>query len=228
MQGNLQQTTDLITSSANQFWQAIGDFVPALLGAIVLIILGVLVAKLVEAVLVKVLQLLKVDKLKKNQKVANTLKETGLDIDVIGLLGRVAFWVVVVIFAMAAVEVLGLSAMRDVLRELLGYLPSVLAAVVVLTVTIAGARLLRDAVTITLKQMSVDYAGIVGSVAHWAIIVFGVIMTVDQLGFDTTIITTNVTVVVAGVMLGLALAFGLGGRNQAEKLLEDLRDKYKK
>lgn len=227
MQG-ITTTTDLITSSANEFWSAIGNFVPALLGAIVLIVLGALVAKLAEMIIVKVLRWVGVNKLKDNEKVANTLKETGLEVDVVSVIGRTAFWVIIIIFAMAAVEVLGLSAMRDVIRELLAYLPNVLAAVVVLTVTIAGARLLRDAVTVALKQMSVDYAGIVGSVAHWAIIVFGAIMTVDQLGFDTTIITTNVTIVVAGVMLALALAFGLGGRNQAERILEDLRQKRQK
>ncbi len=224
----VEETTNLITDSANEFWQAIGDFVPALLGAVVLIIAGALVAKLAEVVVVKVLQWMGVNKLKDNRKLADTLKSTGLEVDIVNVVGRVAFWVVIIIFAMAAVDVLGLSAMRDVIRELLAYLPNVLAAVVVLTVTIAGARLLRDAVTVALKQMSVDYARIVGAVAHWAIIVFGSIMTIDQLGFDTTIITTNVTIVVAGVMLGLALAFGLGGRNQAEQILEDLRNKNSK
>ncbi len=227
MQG-IENTTNLITSSANEFWQAMGGFVPALLGAIVLLILGVLVAKIAEVIIVKALQWAGVNKLKDNEKVAKTLKESGLQTDVVNIVGRVVFWVVVVIFAMAAVDVLGLTAMRDVIRELLAYLPQVLAAAVVLTVTIAGARLLRDIVSATLKQTGVDYANVVGGLVHWAIIVFGVIMTVDQLGFDTTIVTTNVTVVVAGVMLALALAFGLGGRAQAEKLLEDLRNRHKK
>jgi hypothetical protein len=224
----VNQTTDLITDAANAFWSSIGAFVPALLGAILLIVAGALVAKIAETVITKVLRLAGVDKLKDNKKVAQTLKDTGVKFDIVNIVGRVAFWIVIIIFAMAAVDVLGLSAMREVINELLAYLPNVLAAVVVLTVTIAGARLLREAITIALKQMSVDYAGIVGSFAHWAIIVFGSIMTIDQLGFDTTIITTNVTVVVAGVMLGLALAFGLGGKNQAEEVLKDLRNKSKK
>lgn len=224
MQG-IETTTNLITSSANEFWHAIGNFVPALLGAILLIILGALIAKLGEMLTTKILRWVKVDKLKDNKNVAQTLKQTGLEVDVVAVIGRTVFWVIVIIFAMAAVDVLGLTAMRDVIRELLAYLPNVLAAAVVLTVTIAGARLLRDTVKITLGQMGVDYAPIVGTVVHWAIIVFGVIMTVDQLGFDTTIVTTNVTIIVAGIMLALALAFGLGGRNQAEKILEDLRNK---
>lgn len=224
MQG-IETTTNLITSSANEFWQAIGNFVPALLGAILLIILGALIAKLGEMLTTKILRWVKVDKLKDNKNVAQTLRQTGLEVDIVAVIGRVVFWVIVIIFAMAAVDVLGLTAMRDVIRELLAYLPNVLAAAVVLTVTIAGARLLRDTVKITLGQMGVDYAPIVGTVVHWAIIVFGVIMTVDQLGFDTTIVTTNVTIIVAGIMLALALAFGLGGRNQAEKILEDLRNK---
>lgn len=227
MQG-LNETTDLIANSAVEFWQAVGAFLPALLGAVLLIILGALVAKAAQMIVVKTLEVLGVNKLKKNKKVSKTLKETGLEVDVVDLSGRVAFWVVIIVFAMAAVEVLGLNAMREVIHELVRYLPNVLAAVVVLTITIAGARLLKDAVTATLKQMSVGYAAMVGTVAQWAVVVFGAVMTVDQLGFNTTIITANITVIVAGVVLALALAFGLGGRDHAARILDNLSNKTKK
>lgn len=216
----VQDFTDLVTNSANEFWEAIGSFMPKLLGAIVLIILGALVAKLIESLVRQVLELVGVNKLKKNKTVAQTLKSTGLEADWVGIAGRIAFWVVIVIFALTAAEVLELNAMRDVIRELLAYLPNVFAAAIVLTVTVAGARLVRDAVAAGLVRMSVDFARPIATITYYALIVFGGLMAVDQLGFDTTILTANITVIVAGVMLALALAFGLGGRDVAARIIE--------
>lgn len=216
----VQDFTDLITNSANEFWQAIGSFMPKLLGAILLIILGALVAKLTENVVRKGLEVIGVDKFKKNKTVKKTLKNTGLEADFIGIAGRVSFWVVIIVFALTAAEVLGLNAMRDVIREILAYLPNIFAAVIVLTVTIAGARLLRDAVAAGLTRMSVDYAKPVASGSYYVLIVFGTLMAVDQLGFDTTILSNNITIIVAGVVLALSLAFGLGGRDVAGRIVE--------
>lgn len=223
----VQEASDLIVNSAQEFWQSIGAFMPKLLGAILLIIIGALFAKGAEVLVRRILEFFGVNKLKKNKNVNQTLKKTGLDLDFVNIAGRVSFWVIILIFAMAIAEVLELGAMRDVLRELLSYLPSVLAAAIVLTVTIAGARLVRDAVSAGLSHLSVDYAGTIATVSQWAIIVFGTLMTLDQLGFDTTILAANITLIVGGVVLTLTLAFGLGGRELAAKLLNDAYEKIR-
>lgn len=226
--GGVRETTDLVAESATEFWQAVGGFIPGLVGAILLIILGALVAKLLEIATVKLLEVVGVNKLKSRKSVSNTLKNTGLDIDVVALAGRLVFWVTIIIFAMTAADVLGLDAMRDVLRALLTYLPSVLAAVIILTVTIAGARLVKSAIEAALKQLSIDYASLIGSVAQWAVMVFGVVLTLDQLGVDTTILTNNITIIVAGFMLAFGLAFGLGGQKHAANVLDSIENKHKK
>jgi small-conductance mechanosensitive channel len=220
----MDDLTDLLSVSANEFWEAVGSFLPSLVGAILLILLGALVAKLAEKLVRKVFELISVDKLQKNKAVKKTLDDNELNIDVTNLAGRITFWVVIIIFALAATEVLGLNAMRDTIRDLLAYLPSVLAAVVVITVTIAGARLLRDAILAGLRRMSVDYAKPIANISYYVLLVFGVLMALSQLGFDTTIIANNVTIIVAGVVLALALAFGLGGREVAGRIVEQMYD----
>ncbi len=223
----VRNLTDLIATSADEFWTAVGGFVPKLIGAIVVIILGALVAKLVEQLVRKGLELVGVNKLKENRTVSKTLKTTGLEGDFVGVIGRVSFWVVIIIFAITAAEVLELTAMRDVIGDLLAYLPNVFAAIIVLTVTIAGARLLRDAVAAALNKMSVDFVRPVANAAFYVLVIFGSLMALNQLGFDTTILTANVTVIVAGVMLAFALAFGLGGRDVAARILEKMYENTK-
>lgn len=225
----LQDASNLIVGSAREFWQAIGAFMPKLLGAFLLVVVGALFAKAAEGLTRRLCRFLGLnDFFDKNKSVKQTLKKTGLDINVVNVVSRIVFWLVIIVFAMTAADVLELTAMRDVIRELLAYLPRVLAAAIVLTITIAGARLVRDAVAAALAHMSVDYAGTVASVAGGAIIVFGSLMAVDQLGFDTTIIAANLTIIVSGVVLALALAFGLGGREVAGRILDQVYERVRR
>jgi len=224
----VRSLTDQLSDSANEFWTTVGDYMPKLFAALVLLILGLVVAKLAQALVEQVLKLARVDKLTKNKQVAGALKTAELNVDLVSVVGRVVFWVVIIIFALTVADVLELTAMRDVIREILNYLPNVLAAVIVLTVTVAGARLVQDVVRASLVRMRVDFARNVASVAFYVLVVFGSLMAFDQLGFDTTVLTANITVIVAGVVLALALAFGLGGRDTAAKVVAEAYDNYKK
>ncbi len=225
---DVKSLTEQFSDSANEFWTTVGDYLPKLFAALVLVIAALIVAKLAQALVEKVLKLVKADKITENKSVAKTLKSAEVSFDVVGLAGRIVFWVVIIIFALTIAEVLELTAMRDVIRELLNYLPSVLAAAIILTVTIAGARLVRDAVGGALRHMRVDFAHTVASVVFYVLVVFGTLMAVDQLGFDTTIISANITILVAGVVLALSLAFGLGGRDTAKKVIDESYANYKK
>jgi hypothetical protein len=98
----------------------------------------------------------------------------------------------------------------------------------VLTVTIAGARLVRDVILASLARMQVSFAQSVASASFYVVMVFGLVMAVSQLGFDTTILTANITVIISGVVLALALAFGLGGRDTAKKVVDEAYANYKK
>jgi len=224
----VRNVTDRFSDSANEFWNTVGEYLPKLFGALVLLILALIVAKLAQAVVEKVLKVARIDQLTKNKSVARTLKSAEVSIDLVAVVGRIVFWIVIIIFALTIADVLELTAMGDVIREILNYLPNVLAAVIVLTVTIAGARLVRDLVRAALVRMQVDFAYNVSSVAFYVLVVFGGLMAIDQLGFDTTILTANITVLVAGVTLAFALAFGLGGRDTAKSIIDESYANYKK
>lgn len=207
--------------SANEFWTSVGGYLPKVFGALLLLVLAVIVAKLAQAGVTKVLNLIGVNKIAKNKTVSRSLKTAEINVDFVEISSRIVFWVIIIIFALTISDVLGLTAMSDVINSLLGYLPSVLAAAIVLTVTIAGARLVRDVVTASLHRMRVDFGHGIGNLTFYLIMLFGTLMAVDQLGFDTTVIATNINIIVSGFVLAFALAFGLGGRDIASRVLED-------
>lgn len=213
--------TDRFQNSWNELWDAVGGYLPELLAALVLIVLAVLVAKLAQALVEKLLKVVGIDRLAQNSSVARSLKTAEVNVDLVSVAGRIAFWVVILIFGLTIADVLELTAMSDVMRDLVNYLPNVLAAVIVLTVTIAGARLVRDVLRTALARMRVDFGNQVSSAAFYVLAVFGFVMAFDQLGFDTSLLENNITVIMAGVMLALGLAFGLGGRDVAASIIED-------
>jgi hypothetical protein len=159
--------TELLGDSANEFWTSVGDYLPKVLAAIVLIVAAIIFAKIAKAIVEKGLNLVGFNKLLKSKRVSKTLKTAELDIDFVDVTGRITFWVVIIIFSLAIADVLGLTAMRDVIRELLAYLPNVLAAAIVLTVTVAGARLVRDAVSVSLSRMRVDYGHTIAVITQY-------------------------------------------------------------
>lgn len=219
MNGGTRNVWDIIVDSSAEFWRSVAEYLPNLLGAAALIILGALVAKLAASLTRKVLEFVGVDKINKNKTVKETLEQVNLKVNFVKAISSVVFWVVIIIFAMTAADVLQLEAMRDVIRELLAYLPNVLAAVIVLTVTLAGARLLKDALANVLERINFGYADTVAALAQGIIFVFGLVFALAQLGFDTTILTANITLIVAGTVTAVALAFGLGGRGMAANVL---------
>jgi hypothetical protein len=224
----VRSLSDRFSDSANEFWDTVGHYLPKLVGALVLLILALVVARLAQWLVERVLRFVGVDKLMKNKQVAKTLKSAEVTFDLVSIAGRIVFWVVIIIFALTIADVLDLTAMSDVIHQILNYLPNVLAAVIVLTVTVAGARLVQDVVRASLVRMQVDFARNVAAVAFYVLVIFGSLMALDQLGFNTTILSTNITVIVSGVVLALALAFGLGGRDTAAKVIDEAYGNYKK
>lgn len=220
--------TEQLSDSSNEFWTTVGDYLPKILSALLLLVLALIIAKLAQTVVEKFLRLVKFDKLVKNKQVEKSLNTAEISLDFITVAGRIAFWIVIIIFAITIVDVLELNALRDVIRDLLGYLPNILAASIVLTVAVAGGRLLRDVFSASLKRLRIDFAHTIATVSYYVIILFGAVMAIDQLGFDTTILTANITILVSGIVLALALAFGLGGRDLAGRLLENAYQNAKK
>ena len=223
-----ESTVEQLFDASSEFWNTVSGFLPELLAALVLLILALVVARLVQTIVERGLTYLGVNKVAKNKTVSSTLRLSDVNVDLVELAGRTMFWVVMIIFALTIADVLGLTAMRDVIREILSYLPNVLAAIIVLTITVAGARLLKDVIAAALTRMQIDYAGPISSVAFYVLVIFGTVMAVDQLGFDTTILSANITVIVAGIMLALALAFGLGGRDTAGKIVDNTYNHMRK
>ncbi len=200
------------------------EYAPRVLAALLLLLVGFIVARFVSKWLGKA-----VDYIEDDKRVMNTADALGVNVlkisDVVALVTR---WAVLLIFVSAAVDALGVDVLTDTFNSVLGYVPNVFAAAVIAGVAVLVGNVVKDIVATSAEKAGVKSASFLGSAARVAVLIFGVPLAAAQLGLDLTIINNNITVIVAGIMLALALAFGLGGRDVAGKILEDQYKNWKK
>jgi hypothetical protein len=214
-----------VLQALNESLTATANFLPGLLAAILIFIIGAIVATILRRILVRVLDTVNFEKALSSTGIPQALKKAESSLTVTSLLGELLRWFVILIFLIPAVDQLGLGAVNDVLKSLLLYIPNVVVAVIIVAIGAIFAKIARDFVTATAAGIGGELAQIVGEVARWAIMIFAVLAALTQLGVATDLIKILFTGFVAMVAIAGGLAFGLGGREVAEKLLKRFFDR---
>ena len=223
-----QEITDSITQALSDSLSATADLLPKLLIAILIFIVGVAVASILRSALVRILGALNFEKALETTGVPQALKKAESKLTVSALLGELLRWFVILIFLIPAVDQLGLGAVNDVLKSMLLYIPNVVVAVIIVAIGAIFARISRDFVTATAAGLSADLSTIVGEGARWAIIIFSLLAALNQLGVATDLIRILFTGFVAALAISSGLAFGLGGKDAAEKILNKFLERVSK
>jgi len=215
---------EVLTLSFQNLWVGVVNFVPNLVIAIIILILGWLVGVLLDRAIWQVFKTLKIDDALRRAGFESFVRRGGVNLDSGAFIGGLVKWFVIVIFLIAALDVLGLSQVNFFLQDVvLGYLPRVLAAALVLLVAgVIGDATGRVVVTAA-KTAGLDSAHFVGAVAKWAVWIFAILVALSQLGIAATFSQTLFTGIVIAVSLALGLSFGLGGQEAASRFIEKLR-----
>lgn len=212
---NVNMLVEPIRESLHQ----IGAFLPRLLLAIVVLVIGWLVAKVVRFAIVKALYAINFNVVTEKAGIDRFLSQGGGDIDTIRVLGGLFYWLVILAALMIAFNALDLAYVTDLIGRIVLFVPRVMVAVVILVFGAYFARFIATALTTYLRNIGAREAGLMGRLALYAIMAFVIMIAVDQLGLGD-IIRQTFLVVVAAVALALALAFGLGGQRRAGELIE--------
>lgn len=210
-----------------QFWTELwGDtlstvmlWLPKLAAALVILIVGWLVARLVQFLLGNLLRRLKLDSLTDRVGISRVLDNAGLDPSMSNLLARLTYWLILFVFILAAAESLGLIGIAETINQLVSYLPNVLAATLILLLGSLIAQVTGDAVGGMTTQAGVAAGPAVGRVIRYTVLIIAVILAMDQLGIQTDLLTILASALVIATALALALAFGIGSRDLARNIM---------
>ncbi|HJR36421.1 MAG TPA: hypothetical protein VJ817_15800 [Gemmatimonadales bacterium] len=216
----MREQFDLILDSLQSSWFQIAAYLPRVLTAIVLLILGWLIARTVQRVVVRLLRLARLEAAAEQTGVDDFLVRGGVRFTVVTLIGEVLYWGLLLIFAIAVFNLIGLTMSPESVARLRSYVPNVMAALVVLVFGSLGARLIRGLVVAYLGNVGVKGSDRIGFLVQVALVAFVVLLALEQLRIDVNLLVSAFQLAFGGICLALAIAFGLGGRNWAESILE--------
>ncbi len=220
----VQTWGDVLRSSFQDMWHGIVAFVPSLVVAIVIFIAGWVIAVVIGRLIAQVIKSLKIDNLFRSLGTEEALNRAGMKLDVGAFLGALVKWFIIVVFLVAAVNVLGLAQVNAFLSDVvLSYLPNVIAAALILILAAVIANAIQMVVTGSARAANIPSAGFMGGVARWAIWIFAILAALAQLGIAQAFMQILFTGVVAALALSTGLAFGLGGKESASRYLDKLR-----
>jgi len=224
----LVQTWAQITTYALQnLWQGFLTFIPTLIGAIIVFIIGWFISVGIGKLVVEVLIRIKFNKLFEKTGWKQALEKAELKVNAAEFIGAIAKWVLVIVFLLAAVEILGFVQFAAFLKSILAYLPNVIVAVLILVVTVILVDIVEKVVRTAVEGAKVGYGHLVSVMIKWSIWIFAVLAILHQLGIARPFMETLFTGFVAMLVISLGIAFGLGGKDVAAEILQDLKKKLR-
>ena len=204
---------NLITSISYDTWGDIVDLALKIGIATLLILLGNLVGKIAGAVISKVLESLRIFELLHKVGFEDLFDEIGFDIELKKSVKKYIRAIVILIFAVAAFDYLGLNVVREFLNAFLMYLPSLFSGLFILVGSFVLAKFIKNGVSKGLQRFSVENTEVFANIAKILVIIFGGLTALEQIGVNISFITQNLTIVISGVVLTLFFAFVYGTRN---------------
>ncbi|MCQ4256420.1 mechanosensitive ion channel family protein [Stutzerimonas stutzeri] len=200
-------------------WAPIAAFIPRLFGALLVVAIGFVVAKLLDTLLSKVLAKVGLDRLVAGTGVTKMLARAGIRAPVSALLGKIVYWFVLLIFLVSAAESLGLARVSATLDMLALYVPKVFGAGLILLVGILLAQLVNGLVRGAAESVGLEYASGLGRIAQGLVIIIIISVAIGQLEVKTELLNYVIAIALISVGLAVALALGLGSRGLVSQIL---------
>lgn len=216
-----QAWQEAILTSWNQVWASFLAFLPALVGAIVIFAVGILVAAWVRRIVEEILRAVRLEDLSKSSGFTDYLKRAEIRLTATELVGALVKWFLLLVFFIAAVEVLGLTVVSTVLTSVLAYVPNVVAAALIFGAGFVVANLADGLVRGAFATVDHEAARPVGRLARWVVLAVAFFAAVGQLRIAPELVDTFFQGLTWTLVLAVGLSLGLGGRDLVAKLLDD-------
>ena len=204
------------------------QFVPMFAGFLVIVLVGWLVAVVLKKVLVKVLVFLKVDTLSGKINLSQLLEKGGIRYTLSEIIGIIFYWLIIFVAIATAINALGLTSVSAVMDRMILYVPNIIIALFILIFGLFLSTFLSSVVVAMSVNAGISQAGLLGKIVSTIVIVFSAMIALEQLNIAAAIINAVITIILASIGLAFAIAFGLGSKDVAARVISDLVDAFKK
>lgn len=221
---------DATITALEELWVGFLNFIPALIGALIVFVIGWFIALAIGRVVSEILIRIKFNELFERTDWKQALDKAKLSVNPAEFLGAIVKWILVIVFLLAAVEILipDSDVFLNFLRDIVGYLPNVFVAALIFVVAVIVADILEKIIVAAVEKMRVGYSHVAGVIVKWSIWVTAIFAILLQLGVAKEMTETLFTGIVAFFVIAGGLAFGLGGKEVAGDVLRELKEKVRK
>jgi hypothetical protein len=219
----IQTWAEVVTASLQTLWSGFIGFLPNLLGAIIVFIIGWLIALALGKLTAQIIRALRIDQILEKMGFKRSLERANLKLDSGRFVGELVKWFFIIVFLMAATDILKMPQVTEFLRQIILYIPHLIVAVLILLAAVLIANFLQKLVKASVEAAGLRSANFLGAVTKWAILIFAILAALLQLGIVPALIQTIFTGLVAALAISAGLAFGLGGKDLAAQILNRLK-----
>jgi len=212
-----------VTDSLQKALDSVLKFLPTVFGALIVFIVGWIIAIICKRIVTRLLNLIRINVAFEKIGVTKAVEKSGFKFDAAAICGWIVKWFLIIVFFMAATDILGLAQVTDFLKSILLYIPNVIVAVLILLIGVLVANFFHDLVLGSVKVAQLVSAEILATITRWAIIIFAFLAAMTQLKIAASLVQTLFIGLVAMLVIALGLAFGLGGKDIAREILEKLK-----
>lgn len=199
------------------------EFLPSLVAALIVLIIGIIIAKALGQLVRKIIRAIKIDQFVKKINIVQKIEQAGTIVDFSYVLGWLVKWFLYIVLLIAVSEILNLGQFTMFLRDIALYVPNVIIAVLILVVGLVLGEFINNLIVSILKGTKAKLGALTGTVAKWSIFIFATLAALIQLGVAVALIQTLFTAIVVTIALSAGLAFGLGGRDAAREFIDKVR-----
>jgi len=221
----MKEQLNLFLESSQQFLNEIAVTLPQILGALLILLIGWIIARVVKRLSVRGLKLVRFNYLTEKSGIENFLDKGGVKVSSIQIIGTLIYWIIMLVVILATLNSLKLTAASTLFNQIMLYIPNIIVAILILVIGIYFARLVSQILVTSLKNMEEKEASMIGSIAYYAIIILTIFIILGQLNIAGTIVTNAFTILFGAICLALGLSFGLGGKDWAAGIIKKYFEK---
>ncbi|MFN4145050.1 MAG: mechanosensitive ion channel family protein [Runella sp.] len=210
---NIPNITQILINTFNSLIEQFVNFVPRLIGALVIFLIGFLLARIVTTILKKVLKRVGFDRIGEKFNELGIIKQLKTEIKLSEIVSKVIYYFILLVFLTAATETLGVAAITNMVISLVNFIPQVIAAAIMLQIGVLIADTLKKAVIALCKSFNVPSGKLIGNVVFFFFFIITLISALGQAGINTELLESSFNILIGGIILAFGVGYGFASRD---------------
>lgn len=227
MQETLYSIQEALLKSFESFGTAIANYVPIVISAMVILLVGWIISKVVSKVVLKTLETIRLDDILSKVGFDKMLAKIKAGLSASKIFSKIVYYILMLLFVTSAAQVLGWDMITDGIASFIAYLPTLTVALVIFVLGVYVAELIKNMIYTAANSIGVSGSKAIANIVYYLLFIFIAITALNQAGVDTDIITSNITLILGSILLAFAISYGFASRNLVSNMLSSYYGKGK-